>query len=233
MKTAILACKTIREELLLAESRVNSGYEIHWVESNLHNVPEKLTEGIQVLLDQLDDYDRVLLAFGFCGGSVAGIRTHSFDLYVPRIDDCISLMIGSIKQRELLSEGHRSIYLTKGWLDHESNIWSEYQYSVDKFGEKTAQYVIESMFGNYDWLSLIDTGAYDITTIFEQADQIAERFGMERVVIPGTVAYFEQLLTGPYDEKLFLHVQPHSLLTADELVLNTEDQKSAESYAIC
>ena len=219
MKTAVLACNTLRDELLLATSRVKSVHDTYWVESNQHNFPDKLKSTLQKHLDELDGYDQILLAFGFCGGSVGGLKTGSFSLVIPRIDDCISLLLGSIAERERLSEGENSIYLTQGWLDHESNIWTEYQYTLDKYGEEKAQYVIDAMYGHYQRLALIDTGAYEVAALFDRADQIADRFGLARKVIPGTVDYLEQLLTGPYDEQRFIVVPPHTELGLGELRL--------------
>lgn len=219
MKTAVLACNTIRAELILAESRVKSGHDLYWVESNLHNNPDRLRVEIQRSLDTLDSYERVILAFGFCGNSVAGIKTRSFELIMPFIDDCVSLMIGSIAERARLTAGHNSIYLTKGWLGNETNILSEYEYTVKKYDEDRANLVIKMMYAQYDWLSLIDTGAYELDSIAEAADKISERFGLERVVIPGTTSYIEQLLVGPYDEGKFLRIEPHSAIDESMLVL--------------
>jgi len=219
MKTAIFACNTIRDEVLLAEQHVKSGHEIFWLESNLHNFPDKLRAGMQAQLDILDGYDRVLMAFGFCGNSVLGLKTRSFELVLPRVDDCITLMIGSLDKRAELANGLHSIYLTKGWLDHESNIWREYEYTVKKYGEEAAKYVIDVMYGNYDTLSIVDTGAYDIGTIFEQAKRIADKFVLQEKVIEGTTSFIEQLLTGPWDFPRFLIIPPFCTVEAADMIL--------------
>ncbi|MDR0472265.1 MAG: DUF1638 domain-containing protein [Treponema sp.] len=219
MKTAVLACNTIRDELLLAERRVTSGHEIFWLESNLHNYPAKLHAEMQKELDRLDGYDRVLMAFGFCGNSVADLESRSFELILPRIDDCISLMIGSISKRAKLSEGHQSIYVTEGWIRHESNIWKEYEYTIKKYGEKRAQFVINAMYGKYDMLSIIDTGAYQVDSIIDEAKRIADKFGLDQNVIPGTTSLLELLLTGPWDKDQFVTIPPHDSINTNDLQL--------------
>ena len=60
MKTAILACKTLRHEIEKACEKHNIDYPIHWIESGLHNYPEKLHKYIQDELDNMQDYDRVI-----------------------------------------------------------------------------------------------------------------------------------------------------------------------------
>ena len=219
MKTAILACHTIKDELLLAMERANSDHDLYWVESNLHNFPEKLKVEIQRQLDLLDGYDRVLMAFAFCGNSVADLVTHSFELIVPRTDDCISLLLGSIEERNRLAAGRHSIYLTKGWLENEANVWQDYQYTLNKYGDERTQFVMEAMYGNHDLLSLVDTGAYDVESIMDVAKKVSEVLDMEYEVIPGTTSYLELLLTGPYDERMFVIAPPNSVMEASSLTL--------------
>ena len=219
MKTAIFACNTIRDEIMLADNNVQSGHDFYWLESNLHNFPDKLRAGMQAQLDKLDGYDRVLMVFGFCGNSILGLKTHSFEMILPKVDDCITLMIGSIDKRAELSKGHHSIYLTRGWLEHESNLWSEYEYTVKKYGEDAAQYVIDVMYGNYDTLSLVDTGAYIVDSIREQAELIARRFNLEQKIIEGTTSLIERLLIGPWDADRFLVVPPYSSVEAIDVLL--------------
>lgn len=219
MKTAILACNTIRDELLAAEHCVQSGYDIFWLESNLHNFPDKLHNEMQKELDKLADYDRVLMSFGFCGNAVLGLKARSFEMILPRIDDCISLMIGSIKKRAELSKGHNSIYLTNGWLKHEANIWSEYEYTLKKYGEENAKFVIKAMYGQYDTLSLVDTGAYNLDDITPQAKKISEKFGLNQTVIPGTTTLLELLLTGPWDSEKFIIIPPNGEIDTKDVIL--------------
>ena len=220
MKTAILACNTIRDELLLALEHTNCQHELFWVESNLHNFPDKLNFEIQKFLDKLDGYDRVLLAFGFCGNSIANLQTYSFELIVPRVDDCISLLIGSVAERVRLGKETWRIYLTKGWLQNEANMWSEYQHILAKYGEKKAKYVMDAMYGHYELLSVVDTGAYDLSAVLPTAEKMGQGFDLAVNVIAGTTSYLEQLLTGPYDSQRFIIVQPHSHLSIDELSLS-------------
>ena len=219
MKTAVLACNTIRAELLLAKQRTRSEYDIIWLESNLHNNIDKLRAEMQKGLDRLVGYDRVLMAFGFCGNSVIGLKTHSFELILPRIDDCISLLIGSISKRAEISKGRQSIYLTRGWLEHESSILSEYEYTVNKHGEESAKFVIDSMFGMYDTLSIIDTGAYNVESVMDSAEQISEKFGLEKKLVQGTTSYLEALLSGKWDEARFLIVPPNRAIQVEDVFL--------------
>ena len=81
-------------------ARVGCDYPVLWLESGLHNWPDKLQNRIQELLDQCQSYDTVLLAMSFCGNSVAGLETRDFQLVIPRSDDCITLLLGSLTRRQ-------------------------------------------------------------------------------------------------------------------------------------
>ncbi|MDR2957392.1 MAG: DUF1638 domain-containing protein [Coriobacteriales bacterium] len=219
MKTAVFACNTLHDEITLAAQQVGFTGDMHWLASNLHNSTERLREALQCGLDSLNSYERVLLGFGFCGSSVSGLTTGSYQLILPRIDDCISLMIGSIRRRAELSEGHNSIFLTKGWLTNESNIMSEYLHSLNKYGEEAARSVIEMMYAHHDRLTLIDTGAYTVEEFLPDVIKMAAFFDKSANVVPGTLEYLEKLLTGPWTPDLFITISPQTLIDSSMLRL--------------
>ena len=66
MRTVIIACKTLEDELNHAIKSTGVAYPVHWIESGLHNYPKKLNTRISELLDRIEA-DRVLMALGFCG----------------------------------------------------------------------------------------------------------------------------------------------------------------------
>lgn len=218
-KTAVLACRTIKGELELALKRTGKGYDVYWVESNLHNWPDKLNESIQQELDRLHSYGRVLLGFCVCGNSVLGLQSRSFEIIMPKTDDCISLMLGSMKSKMELTHGHHSLFLTEGWLRHEANIWGEYEHILRKHGEDIAGEVMKTIYGNYDWLSIVDTGAYDLDGLLPEAQKIADKFDFSLLTLTGSTSYLEDLLTGPWDSERFIHIPHHSVITDSMLII--------------
>lgn len=219
MKTAVLACPTIKDELTLADQRVQSGYDFFWMPTNLHSFPEKYRDQIQLELDKLDGYERVILGFGFCGNAVLGLKSHSFELILPRIDDCISMMIGSVKKRQELVGKHHSIFLTRGWLDGDRGAWAEYEHTVKRHGEDIADEVFDLIYNAYDWLAVIDTGAYEVNNILDKTKMLARAFKLDYVMLTGNVTYFELLLKGPWTEEYFVKMEPHSTLEAELFIL--------------
>lgn len=148
---------------------------------------------------------------GTCGNSVFGLNTGSFQLILPKVDDCISLLLGTVERRkQLSSEG--IYFMTDGWLRGERNIWKEYQYALEKYGEKQGRMIFNMMFHNYRSIALIDTNSYDVEAANQAVADIAEKLELEHFVLPGTLNYLTQLLTGPYTPEQFFIVPPHSTL---------------------
>ena len=218
MKTAIIACKTIEDELSLAMRETGCAYPISWLESGLHNVPEKLLAALQETLDGLDA-DRVLLAMGFCGNSLAGLRVSSAELIVPRVDDCISLLLGSVQRRMEISREYAAYFFTEGWLRGERNIWVEHQHMLETYGEELTEELEKSMFGHYRTLGLLDCGEKPVEPLIEATKMIAEGLHLQQQVIPASVGYLRELLTGPWPAVRFLTVRRGGEITEDQLTL--------------
>ncbi|MDR3552577.1 MAG: DUF1638 domain-containing protein [Clostridia bacterium] len=207
MDTLIIACRTIADELTMAVKETGCSYPILWIDSGLHIQPDSLRKRLQQELDHLSNIDTALLAFGYCGNSVIGLRPPSFQLIIPRADDCITLLLGSRERRRQISENECTYYLTKGWLDFEKNIWVEYQQCVTRYGKEKADRVFEMMLAHYTSLGIIETGAFDLEEFFERTEVIAEALRLSRRVIPGTLRYIKKLLTGPWDDE-FITIGP-------------------------
>ncbi|MCR4419261.1 MAG: DUF1638 domain-containing protein [Clostridia bacterium] len=207
MKAVVLACRTIAEELSAAVASTGVDYPIFWVESGLHNYPDRLRRRIQEELNRLANVDTVLLAFGSCGNALLGVSSPTARLVFPRVEDCISLLLGSEDVRRKLSREVGTYYLTKGWMDYETSLWSEYHHCLRKYGpEKTAR-IMRLMLKHYRRLVLIDTGTYDLAKYRGQTEELAAALGLEHRVVPGSSRLFEKLLLGPWDEE-FVLVEP-------------------------
>lgn len=216
MRTVIVACKTLEDELNYAMKKTGVDYPVYWIESGLHNVPKKLNKRIVEILDSLEA-DRVLMALGFCGNAVQNIIPKDFELIIPRVDDCISLLIGSQRDRAKVSEEHAAYFLTEGWMRGERNLWVEYQYTVDKYGKEEAESIAKMMYGHYRTLGLLDTGVNPIEPLIKSTKIISETLKLEQKVIPASVTYLELLLTGPWKGDKFIIKEPGKEVAFDDL----------------
>lgn len=209
----IISCKTIEPELNSAMKQVGCCDEVLWLESGLHNVPKKLNARLQELLDQCGDADTVLLAMSFCGNSVVGLKTGDFQLVMPRSDDCITLLLGSFRERL----NHKATYfLTEGWLKGERNLWREYEDCLRRYGEKRGKWIFATMLEHYRNLALVDTGCADREKLEAEVREIARKLELEYVWLPGTLDFVKQLLTGPWPEERFVVIPSYGEVTAED-----------------
>ena len=220
MNTVIIACKTLEDELEFASGKTGIVYPVIWIESGLHSSPKKLNARLCEILDCVKA-QRVLLAMGFCGNAIQNIQIGNFELIVPRVDDCISLLIGSIEERIRISKEFSAYFLTDGWLRGERNLWVEYLYALEKFGEEEARNIAKAMYGHYRTLGLLNNNITPIEMLVENTKIIAETLNLEQRVIPATTSYIEDLLKGPWPDDRFIVKRPGEVLSADSLIIDT------------
>lgn len=216
MTPVIIACQTIRNELLAAMNTEGVTYPVRWIESGLHNVPKLLNQRLQEELDACTGYDVVLLAMSFCGNSLIGLKTHDFQLVIPRCDDCITLLLGSIERRQ---ENNYTYFLTEGWLKGERNIWIEYESCLRRYGEKRGRRIFNALLSNYKYLALVDTGAYDAQAAEAEVRNISRHLGLEFTKIEGTLDHLRQLLRQEWDEERFALIPPNTEVKHDDCSL--------------
>ena len=65
MSRVIVGCKTLENELNTALLECGIGYDIKWIESGLHDYPQKLHEAVQKILDSSSAYSHALIV-SFC-----------------------------------------------------------------------------------------------------------------------------------------------------------------------
>lgn len=218
MSKLILACQTISDELNLAIDLTGVKYPVLWVESGLHNYPEKLRKRIQEELDRISNVDTILLAFGFCGTALLGVKSKNAKLIIPRVDDCISLLLGSAEIRNCLSKEMGTYFLTKGWIEHESSLWKEYNYCLDKFGLDKTRKIINIMLSHYSRLAFINTGAYVVSEYKDKTEKFAAEFGLEHLVVEGSLKFFQKLLLGPWDDD-FIVLKPGEEISFEHMMM--------------
>jgi hypothetical protein len=216
MRTMIMACQTLREELRLAIEQTGVDYPVLYIESGLHNQPEILRQRIQSDLDKIDNVDIVLLVFGYCGNSLLGIKSSRFTIVIPKIDDCIPLLLGSADARRKASQEMGTYFLTKGWLDYENNLLKEYERCVERFGETRALRLMKTMMGNYERFMVIDTGAYAVESVTERTKAFADKLAMRHEIAAGSLRLFHKLLLGQWDEE-FIVLAPGQEITLSDI----------------
>jgi len=216
MKTQVVACETIRNELTAAMARLGLDYPIIWLEGGLHNSPDRLRIRLAEVLAEADGQcERLLLTLGYCGGGVNELKTGGYTTILPLADDCLSLLLGSMSARKA-SARLPTYYLTDGWLHHENNVVSDYERLAARDGQAKADRITRLMLRHYRRFGLVETGAYDLKRTMKRVAPLAERLGLSVESLPGDASWLVRLLNGPYEKGEFLVLPPRTELTFDQ-----------------
>jgi hypothetical protein len=211
-KTLVIACNMIHDEVVFALAESGRDYPVEWIEEGLHSSIKKLHAAVQEAFDraETDGYERVLLAFGTCGNMTEDLETHSFDLILPKTDDCVSLMLYPYRPAKQTGV----YYLTRGWLHSGKNAWNDREQLLQRYGEKKAERIMATLLGSYHSMTVVDTGAYPVDEIWAESLEIADKLNLVHGTEPGSVDWIRQLLEGPWDEK-FLRFGAHEKVHID------------------
>jgi len=113
----IIACQVLLdplEELLPTYLKSQATY----MDYALHRVPAKMTWELQNKIDEIDQRSLIVLGYGLCGNGTRGLKAGVHTLLLPRVHDCIPMMMGS---RQAFEQEHHSevgtYYLCRGWLE--------------------------------------------------------------------------------------------------------------------
>lgn len=212
MKEVFICCLMMEKEARAALASTGSAAEVVWMEKALHVRPEVLRDELQKTLDRVEREfapDRILLGYGFCGNALAGLQAGNYELVIPRIDDCITLFIGSRERKAELEGGVGTMFQTSDWTDTDESVLSQKEHLYEDFDEDEAEELFRMMFGHYHRIGVLDTHCYDLEPVVERSRAVAEALGFEHCVFDASNQYLVDLLSGgPFDEKRFIVIRP-------------------------
>lgn len=152
---------------------------------------------IQQVLDGLDEPSLVVLGYGLCGNGIKGLQARQHTLIIPRVDDCIAILLGS--RQAYLREFQAvpgTYYLTKGWLESGSHPLKEYEEYVPRYGTEQALWLMDQQYQHYERLMLVAHTPQDLETYRPLATKVAsfcQRWGMRYEERLGSDAYIARL----------------------------------------
>ncbi len=220
MKDVLIVCKAVEPEMLKAIEETGAEPEILWMEAGLHDVPQKLNATLREKLREAERTyrpDRVLLGYGFCGNALRGIEAGEYTLILPRVDDCITMFIGSREKKRELEGGVGTFFMTEGWLNNDVSILKQREQFIEDYGEEDGLDVFQMMYGHYRRIGLLDCHCGHIDELKRRSCALAEAIGFEHCVFDASIDYVKQLLTGPWPTDKFIVKAPHEMITEQDL----------------
>ena len=200
-RTKIIACATVIEEMLpLLPPEVQT----QTLDFGLHLRPDGLRRSLQEAIDaSAATADTIILGYGLCSQAVVGLYSNGCTLVVPRVDDCISIFLGS-RAAYLQQAGREpgTYYLTKGWIEVGDSPFEEYKKLVERYGEHKATRMIKLTLKNYTRLAFINTGNHDLERYHEYTRRTSAKFGLRYEEIEGSAALVRKMIHGPWDDEI-------------------------------
>lgn len=196
-RVMLVACEVLKDSL---KQRMPPGLfeETIFLEYGLHRYPERLRQNIQAILNNLTSPKLVVLGYGLCGNGLRGIKAGQHTLLVPRVDDCIPLLLGSYESyRHQMKVEPATFYLSKGWLKSGSTPLTEYQEYVKRYGNSRADMIIDRQYRHCKRLAFVADDQYDLDLYRKQAEEVADfcrRWDTRYEGILGSDAYIQRLM---------------------------------------
>ena len=223
-RTCIICCDSLGSHLEVAQVKMGTNFPVYSLDRALHSQPKNMRQRlIDVLTALPESITTVLIAMGYCGGSLDNICARQ-RLVIPNLDDCITMLLtktdaqeGNLKQR-----GH--MY----FRDSECggvNVQRMLDNLRREYGMERGTGIFGMWFADYTHADIIDTGVFDcyeesyVESIQKQADLIR----CELDYVEGSNRILEKLVSGQWDEQ-FLIVPPGTVLTKSVFSLGEEFQ---------
>jgi hypothetical protein len=195
-KLLILACAVMENEIRQFR---NGQVEFRIFDYGLHRTPENMAKALQGEIDEIseEDCDGIVLGYGLCSNGIVGIHSKKHPLIIPRIHDCITLFLGSLRSYQNESAEHPgTYYLTPGWIEKGETPLSKY--------EKTARWVLHEEMKNYTRIAFINTGVHEIDFYRKIAQQNAKFLNISFQELESCPTFFRELVCGPWGKNFLI-----------------------------
>ena len=210
----LLACPAVTGEL--AEG-ATEGVDCRELEAHLHIKPDDLKVALRDAVAELDEPGvTIVLGYGLCSNAVLGLKTEHATLVVPRVDDCIAMLLGSNEAFSREAEKERgSYYVAKAYLDECSTIVSEHDAMVAKYGSERAERMMRLVLKHYKRVVLVDTGRYDLEPLRERVGAVARIYDLAVEEVAGTTRILDGLVADDWGDDFVVAPPGHELTLRD------------------
>ena len=230
MRLLCLTCEVLARATYLCAASSPHIVDVELYRHGLHNNPADLRSRLQARIDaaSAESYDAILLGYGLCGLSIAGLRANSHPLVIPRAHDCITLFLGGRdRYDQQFREQPGTYWFAQDYMERadgsgsglalgasgadDEKTYAEY---VRKFGVENADYLMQVMGAwqqHYQRAAYVDLGVGDGAATEAKAQATAEQRGWAFDSLAGDMVLVRRLIYGDWGED-FLVVEPGNVV---------------------
>lgn len=212
IKPKLIFCEIIRPEL---EAAADADINGECLQGQLHLKPEVLREELQKRIIGAEDNSTIVLGYGLCGMATAGLKSEHTTLVMPRVDDCVQLLLGSREKYDALRKEEPGTYfLTKGIIDKQADPLAQFERQLAKYGPEKCLKLMKRGLEGYKRFVYIDTGVGENDQYWNYCQKAAELFDMSSLRVSGSLTILKKLISCEWDED-FVIVNEGQLITQD------------------
>ena len=197
LNARLIYCGMICPELEAARKGEVGGESLP---DQLHQRPDFLRQELQKAIDQAIGYDFIVLGYGLCGMAAVGLRSERSCLIIPKVDDCIQLLLGSRKRFVAMNaEEPGTYYLTRDLIDKKVDPLSQFHQGISRYGRDKCLKLMKRVMRGYKRFAFVDMGHHGADKDWGYTQSSARLFGLESVRIRGSLALMEKMISGTWD----------------------------------
>jgi hypothetical protein len=236
MRFKAITCQVFTREMERVVSRSPHSIEIEIVPMGLHDLGVGMRPHLQERIDAADNagFDAILLGYALCGRGTEGLRAGKTPLVLPRVHDCIGLLMGGHPTYEDYFQNHPGVYYrSPGWIEFQTpGMMLEPAFTSQKtllgerrtlaeltaqYGEENGAYLFEqfnAFRSHYSGLTYISTAVPSDEPSRIKARAEAGKEGWAFDEIKGTLKLIQRLVDHEWDAAHFLVVAPGETIRA-------------------
>lgn len=210
--TVIFACSSLKDYVAAAQEKEGTHYPVVFLDKENHVEPQQMRQCILDAEKALSQtVKNVLAAMGFCGGSLDSV-SFSRRFVIPRVDDCVSLMLQTGQEYNPNPKETGHLYMMEQ-NPEDFSFEKMFQDNRVVYEGVSPEMLFHMYFDNYTNLDIVDTGLNDCYSeeYAQKAQENADLIHAALDYVQGSNQMLEKLVGGRWDRQ-FLVAEPGHLI---------------------
>lgn len=228
----LIGCKIFERELASVTYNCKNAIDTTLIRMSIHIRPKELSRVLQEEIDAVDnnthihsnsteyfDFDAILLAYGLCSYVSLGLSSKRYPLVIPKVHDCISVLMGDKKRYDEYYASHsRTFFGSCGYSEcmrfsDDDRYNRRFQFYLDRYkgNEKRARKAVDieqEFTSQYDNFTYIGWEGLELPEYEAEAQEYAKREGWSYEKVMGNNSMLKHLVDGDWNEDDYLIVPP-------------------------